>query len=282
MSASEEKYSFSRALLQGIVDLVLAHKSALRPDHQNDFFCHLSALREQSLSAQLQSTISNCPSPLRWAVECCMERGASSRLSALPLEQYGFTLHKGEFIDAVCLCYGFTPSLLPSRCVCGKDFTLSHALSCPHGAFLTIQHNEVQDLTASLMTEVCHDVKVEPHLHALSGEVMHYRSAVLDDKARVDIRASDFWRCLHHRTFFDVHVLNSFAASNQSTTLTATFHRHETEKCCVYEEHIHKVEHGSFTKWGKQPLPPIKIMIWLIYSVRSLVPGIQLFKLHLA
>ena len=113
-------------------------------------------------------------------------------LSALPLEQYGFALHKGEFIDAICLHYGFTPSLLPSHCVCGKDFTLSHTLSCPHGAFPIIRHNEVRDLTASLMTEVCHDVQVEPHLHALSGEVMHHRSAVLDDNARVDIRASGF------------------------------------------------------------------------------------------
>ena len=33
---------------------------------------------------------------------------------------------------------------------------------------------------------------MEPHLHALSGEVMHHRSAVLDDNARVDIRASGF------------------------------------------------------------------------------------------
>jgi len=96
------------------------------------------------------------------------------------------------------------------------------------------------------MTEVCHDVQVEPHLHALSGEAMHHRSAVLDDNARVDIRASGFWRCLYHRTFFDACILNSFAASNWSITLAATFHRHENEKCRVYEERIREVEHGSF------------------------------------
>ena len=121
VSNSEEQYGFSRALLQGFVDLVLSQKSALCSEvthHQNDLFRHLSAPREQSLSAQLQSTISNCPPPLRWAVECCMERGASAWLSALPLEQYGFALHKGKFIDAVCLHYGFTLSMLPSHCVC--------------------------------------------------------------------------------------------------------------------------------------------------------------------
>ena len=56
--------------------------------------------------------------------------------------------------------------------VCDKDFTLSHALSCPHGAFPIIQHNEIQDLTASLMSKVCHDVQIEPHLHPLLGEIM--------------------------------------------------------------------------------------------------------------
>ena len=76
---------------------------------------------------------------------------------------------------------------------------------------------------------------------------MHHRSAVLDDNARVDIRASGFWRCLHHRTFFDVHVFNSFTASNRSTTLAATFRRHEAEKRRAYEKRICEVEHGSFT-----------------------------------
>ena len=103
-------------------------------------------------------------------------------------------------------------------CVTGKKFALFHALGCPHGAFPIIRHNEVRDLTASLMMEVCHDVQVKSHLHALSGEVIHHCSAVLDDNARVDIRASGFQRRLHHRTFFDVHVFNSFVASSQSTT----------------------------------------------------------------
>ena len=73
VSTSEEQYGFSRALLQGFVDLVLSQKSALCPDvihHQNDLFRHLSILREQSLSAQLQSTISNCPPPDGASLTC--------------------------------------------------------------------------------------------------------------------------------------------------------------------------------------------------------------------
>jgi len=58
------------------------------------------------------------------------------------------------------------------------------------------------------MSEVTHNVQLEPQLHPLSGENLRYRSAIQDDDARVDIRASGFWRCLHHHTFFDVRVFS--------------------------------------------------------------------------
>ena len=247
---SDEQYAFSRELLHGLIDLIYHQNPALSEDvvhHQHEIFRHLSSVKERSLSNQLQSTLSSCPPPLRWAVECCTEKGSSSWLTALPLEQYGFALHKGEFIDAICLRYGYMPSRLPSHCVCGKDFSLSHALSCPHGAFPIIRHNEIRNLTASLMSEVCHNVQIEPQLHPLSGETLHYRSAIQDDDARVDIRASGFWRCLHHHTFFDVRVFNCFAASNRSSTLSTAFRKHELEKRRAYEERIREVEHGSFT-----------------------------------
>ena len=51
---------------------------------------------------------------------------------------------------------------------------VDHALSCPKGGFLSIRHNEVRDLTADLLTEVCHDVEVEPHLQPLNTETFHY------------------------------------------------------------------------------------------------------------
>jgi len=40
------------------------------------------------------------------------------------------------------------------------------------------------------MSEVTHNVQLEPQLHPLSGKNLCYRSAIQDDDARVDIRAS--------------------------------------------------------------------------------------------
>ena len=96
------------------------------------------------------------------------------------------------------------------------------------------------------MSEVCHDVQVEPYLQPLSGELLRYKSAVHEDDARVDIRAAGFWGCHHHRSFFDVRVFNAFAESNQSPCPAATFQRHEGKRR-AYEEHVREVEWSSFT-----------------------------------
>ena len=71
---------------------------------------------------------------------------------------------KGEFRDALCLHFGWQVPNLPQTCVCGKSFTVQHALSCPCGGFSLIRYNKPQDLTADLHSEVCTDVSIEPTL----------------------------------------------------------------------------------------------------------------------
>ena len=39
-------------------------------------------------------------------LECTREKGASSRVTTLPIDKQGFLLHKGAFRDALCLRYG--------------------------------------------------------------------------------------------------------------------------------------------------------------------------------
>ena len=56
-----------------------------------------------------------------------------------------------------------------------------------------------------------------------------------------------FWGCRHHRSFFDVRVFNDLADSNQSSSLAATFRKHEGVKRRAYEERVREVERGSFT-----------------------------------
>ena len=43
-------------------------------------------------------------------------------------------------------------------------------MNCPTGGYPTIRHNEIWNFTASLLSEVYHDVSIEPHLQRLTGE----------------------------------------------------------------------------------------------------------------
>ena len=69
---------------------------------------------------------------------------------------------------------------------------MDHAKTCHTGGFPTIRHDEIRDITATLLTEMCHNVATEPPLQPLSGEVLNHRTANREDGARLDIRARGF------------------------------------------------------------------------------------------
>ena len=167
-------------------------------------------------------------------------------MTALPLSEHGFVLHKGAFRDALCLRYGWRPPLLPSSCVCSEPFTVEHALSCPRGGLPSIRHNELRDITAGLLSEICHNVGIEPSLQPVTGEQFSYLSANVEDGSRVDVVAEGFWN-QGQQAFFDVKVFNPLAKTYSSTSLPQCYRRAELEKKRKYEERIREIEHGSFT-----------------------------------
>ena len=83
-------------------------------------------------ASELRTRLPTC---LQRAVDLAQERGASSWLTALPIQEFGFTLHKSAFRDAIALRYGWSPLNTPSHCSCGSQFSVQHALSCPKGGF---------------------------------------------------------------------------------------------------------------------------------------------------
>ena len=127
------------------------------------------------------------------------EKGASGWLMTLPIAEHNFALHKGSFRDALCMRYGWQPSRMPSHCVCGVDFSVEHALSCSCGGLPSIRHNDIRDLTANLLTEVCSNVSIEPSLQPLTGEILNHRSSNIytEEGARLDVCAQGFWGDRH-------------------------------------------------------------------------------------
>ena len=130
---------------------------------------------------------------LQRSVVLSQEKGSSAWLMVLPVAEHGFLLHKGEFRDALCLRYGWNLSNTPRSYNCGTSFSVDHAMTCHMGGLPTIRHNEIRDITATLLTEICHNVATEPLLQPLTNESFIHRSANKEPNARLDIRTRGFW-----------------------------------------------------------------------------------------
>ena len=169
--------------------------------------------KQQALTGKQTTLKEQLPDNLKRAITLSMEKGASSWLTTLPLKEHGFNLTKGEFMDALHLHYGWPLKHLPSHCVCGNNFSVEHAFSCPCGGYTIYRHNDIRDVTVSMMSTVSWDVTIEPQLQPAAGEEFPYRTANTDDDARLDIKASGFWGDRHQDTFFDIRVFNPFAAN---------------------------------------------------------------------
>ena len=183
-------------------------------------------------SKEADDLYSHLPAQLQKAVDLAKEKGASTWLTALPLKEHGFSLHRAAFHDAMALRYRWSPSNLPSMCDCGNHFTVEHVLSCAKGGFPSIRHNEIHDLTANLLT---------------TSDQLSGATANSQDGARLDVSANGVWGGRFENTFFDVRVFNPHAPSNKNQTLSACYRKHEKEKKRVYEQRIREVEHSSFT-----------------------------------
>ena len=204
-------------------------------------------INRQLINTTAEHLKSKMNSQLAHVVTLASEKGASSWLTALPIDEHGFVLHKGAFREALSLRYNWQPTNLPTKCICSKPFSVDHALCCPTGGFPSIRHNQLRDLTAEALTEVCSDVCVEPHLQPLSGESLRYSSAIKEDGARLDIRANGFWGNRYQQAFFDIRVFNPNASSYRQLQPTTAYNRQEQLKRRHYEQRVREVEHGSFT-----------------------------------
>ena len=123
----------------------------------------------------------------------------------------------------LCVCSMDGPSAAFHLTVCGAPFSIDHAFTCLKGAFPIIRHNKIRDLLADLLTEVCPCVAVEPVFQPLSGKQFQLHSTKVEDNARLNVSAQEFWDKRRTTAIFDVKVFNAHAPSNFTSSI-ATLH----------------------------------------------------------
>ena len=149
--------------------------------------------------------------------------------------------------DALALRYGWIPDTLPTKCACGSSFSVEYALSCAKGGFPSIRHNEIRNLTATLLTEVCHEVTIEPELQPVTNEVLTGPTANAQTGARLDNAANGVWGGTFEKTYFNVRVFNPHAPSNRHINPRSTYRKHGRIKKRAYKQRIREIEHATFT-----------------------------------
>ena len=140
------------------------------------------------------------------------------------------------------IAYGLNLSNIPRSCNCGTPFSVVHAMIYHLGGIPTIRHNEIRNITATLLTETYHNVGTEPLLQPLTNESFTHRSANTHPNVRLDIHTHGFWNT-GQDTFFDVRVFHPNVSSNPTQTMAAAYRKPKRE----YAECVQEVEHDVFT-----------------------------------
>ena len=145
----------------------------------------------------------------------------------------------------MCLRYQKTITDIPRYCSCGEKNSIDHVLMCKKGGYVSIRHNQIRDLEAKLLSEVCKDVTIEPHLIPLSGEVFP-RSTNISQEARLDVSARGVWNAMD-KTLLDIRVFHPGSPSNAMLSVPGMFKKHEDEKKRTYNRRVIEVEKATFT-----------------------------------
>ncbi len=179
-SPSKTLFNQDKEYTHDTIKKQLENKAQIRTENRNQRLDEATDIYDQ------------LPESLKRAMDLARLKGASSWLTGLPLTYHWFTLHRAAFQDAIALRYGWTPNNIATTCVCSKPLNVEHALTCARGGFPTLRHNEVRDITATLLTETCHEVCVEPDLQPVAPGQLS-RTANQRDGARLDVAANGVW-----------------------------------------------------------------------------------------
>ena len=107
-----------------------------------------------------------------------------------------------------------------------------------------MRHDRIRDLEATLLKDICKDVRTEPELLPVGNVLIE--SSNIAEKARLDVSAIGLWSPME-RTFLDVRVVHPNAVSYRDKTIEKIYEIHEKEKKRSYNQRVMQVERATFT-----------------------------------
>ena len=128
------EYAASCLLSGPLTKLILQQEGCMPPSicaEQKRAKTAISQQKTVHITEATEKVLGEVQAEQRRMIELASEKGVSSWLTTLPIEDHSFHLSKTAFWDAIHLRYGWRPERLPDKCVCGVQFSVEHALTCP-------------------------------------------------------------------------------------------------------------------------------------------------------
>ena len=129
-STADQEYSASKEVTSPIVNSILSQDGLYSYEALADKLSSVAVIKKRKRSSTASQLKASFPPDLQRAMDLSQAKGASNWFTVLPVEEFGFSLHKGALRDALALCYSWPLHNTPSRCSCGTNFTVEHSLSC--------------------------------------------------------------------------------------------------------------------------------------------------------
>ena len=114
------------------------------------------------------------------------------------------------------------------------------------GGFVSMRHDNLRDLTANIISEVCKDIEIERKLTLLTGKELGHRTANTTNEARLDTGAHLVWE-RGQQSFLDLRASDSNTYHYLNKSLQQCHVMNQQEKKRAYTERVLKIEHGKFT-----------------------------------
>ena len=108
-TVSDSEFVVSEKVTSPLVGLILQQDLSFGchvVDAQRLAKSEVIASKRQAVEERATSVCDSLPSDLKRMISLLSEKGASSWLSALPVDEHGFALHKGAFRDALSCVMG--------------------------------------------------------------------------------------------------------------------------------------------------------------------------------
>ena len=247
VSSSDDEFLASSEITDSLANIIYHQEQDFTNYNKEDvdrIIKRMKIEKEKKIEDELNEILNVVDDKTKRSLELAREKGAGLWLTALPIKSLGYTLNKQEFKDSVCMRYGWRIANTPSHCQCGQKNDIDHTLCCKKGGYVSMRHNQIRDMEAELMREVCKDVKVEPELLPL--ETDRIRNGNLANKARLDVSGNGVWGPFE-KTFLDIRVMHPNAPSYRNKSISQVYATHEKEKKRSYNERVIQIEKGTFT-----------------------------------